>query len=122
MSQMSEGRISPPERGGTGARDLEQLADLVAENAGSPLFPALAETHRFAGRLDEARRVAEAGLERAPENAAGSLRLSTQVTIALSPPAIISRESASVAMPQIGKSGDMPLPASVFSRCSRSLN
>jgi hypothetical protein len=60
---------------GTGENTLEQLVALVDANPASPVFPALAATYRLMGQLDEARRVAEAGLEAAPETAGGRVVL-----------------------------------------------
>jgi hypothetical protein len=78
LSQMSQDSVGSVESGfveGAVGRDLEWLAAAVAGNAASPLFPALAETYRRMGRLDAARRVAEAGLEGAPDNTAGRVAL-----------------------------------------------
>lgn len=78
MSETSQGGVgsigSAAAREGAG-RDLEPLVAAVAEHAASPLFPALAETYRRLGRTEEARRVAEAGLEAVPENPAGRVAL-----------------------------------------------
>jgi len=60
---------------GTGEYAVEQLVALVYANPASPMFPALAATYRLMGRLDEARRVAEAGLEEDPESPAGRVVL-----------------------------------------------
>lgn len=79
MSQMSQDSVGSVVGSGfaegAAGRDLEWLAAAVAGNAASPLFPALTETYRCVGRLDEARRVAEAGLQGAPENTAGRVAL-----------------------------------------------
>jgi hypothetical protein len=60
---------------GAGGGALEQLAARVAANPAAPEFAELAEMYRLTGRLDEAQRVAEAGLAAAPESAAGRVVL-----------------------------------------------
>ena len=55
--------------------DMEHLRAEVAADAGAPLYPALAEALRRAGRAEDARRVSEAGLEEAPERMAGRVSL-----------------------------------------------
>jgi hypothetical protein len=49
---------------------IAELERAVAAAPGGPAFAALAELHRRAGRLDEAERVALAGLAAAPDSAA----------------------------------------------------
>jgi hypothetical protein len=51
-----------------------------------------------------------------PAKVRSSLRGSTQVRIARSPPSIISRASARVSRCQSGNSGEIPAPAKVYER------
>jgi hypothetical protein len=55
--------------------DLEALEALVAEDPGAEAFGTLAESYRRVGRLDDARRVAVAGLAVRPDDARGRLAL-----------------------------------------------
>ena len=58
------------------ARDeISRLEALVADEPGSPAFPALADAHRRAGRATEAERVARQGLSRQPDHPAGQVAL-----------------------------------------------
>jgi hypothetical protein len=61
---------------GTGVDDVASLSAAVAADPGSESFPALAESLRRAGRLAEARRVAEAGLVSRPDDRDGRIALS----------------------------------------------
>ena len=55
----------------------QEVARLEAQqpDPGAPSFPALAEAQRRAGRPDEARRIAEAGLAESPQRLAGRVAL-----------------------------------------------
>jgi hypothetical protein len=55
--------------------DIEELRRRVEEDPGCPEFPALAEAERRAGRAEEARRICEVGLARAPGRLAGRVSL-----------------------------------------------
>lgn len=55
--------------------DIETLRTLVEKSPGSPEFPALAEATRRGGDPEQARRIAEAGLEAAPGRLAGRVAL-----------------------------------------------
>ncbi len=55
--------------------DLERLRQRVEQDAGCAEFPALAEAERRAGRLSEARRIAERGLRARPDRLAGRVAL-----------------------------------------------
>ena len=57
------------------AGDLERLRQRVEQDAGCAEFPALAEAERRAGRLPEARRIAERGLRVRPDRLAGRVAL-----------------------------------------------
>jgi len=59
----------------TVSEDIAALERKVARDAGDPAFAVLAEAYRRAGRLDDARRVAVAGLALRPDDAAGRLAL-----------------------------------------------
>jgi hypothetical protein len=53
--------------------DVEHLAALVAQDPGAPAFSVVAEVHRREGQLDDARRVAAAGLAASPDSVAGRI-------------------------------------------------
>jgi len=57
------------------ADEIERLERLLGEDAGGPIFPALAEAHRRAGAPAQAERVARAGLRLEPANVAGRVAL-----------------------------------------------
>ena len=57
------------------SEELEALEAAVADDPAAPQFALLAEAYRRAGRLDDARRVAVAGLAVRPEDTAGRLAL-----------------------------------------------
>jgi len=54
---------------------MEELAVEVALDPGGAAFPALADAYRRAGRVEDARRVAETGLRHAPERIEGRVAL-----------------------------------------------
>jgi len=64
-----------PDRDARAQARMEELAVEVALDPGGSAFPALADAYRRAGRLQEARRVAEAGLARNPERVEGRVAL-----------------------------------------------
>jgi len=55
--------------------DHEQLMSAVGADPGCDAFALLAESHRLSGHPDDARRVAEAGLQARPEHLPGRVAL-----------------------------------------------
>jgi len=73
MSESTDDRSAQPDPGAQ-AR-MEELAVEVALDPGGAAFPTLADAYRKAGRLQEARRVAEAGLRQSPQRVEGRVAL-----------------------------------------------
>ncbi len=55
--------------------EVERLERLLQGNPGAPAFAALADAHRREGRVEEALRIARAGLARSPRQVAGRVVL-----------------------------------------------
>lgn len=60
----------------TALDEIARLEALTAGESGAPVFPALAEAHRRAGRPEEAEKVARDGLRHRPDFVAGRVALS----------------------------------------------